>query len=74
MMSVYDSYKDSGIQVIGFVPSHWKSSKFKYNHVEHDSRVGENWEDFPLLSLTKRGVILRDMNSGKGKFPESFDQ
>jgi len=74
MMTVYDSYKDSGIQVIGLVPSHWKRSKFKYNHVEHDSRVGENWEDFPLLSLTKRGVILRDMNSGKGKFPESFDQ
>ena len=25
------------------------------------------------MSLTKRGVVLRDIESGKGKFPESFD-
>ena len=35
--------------------------------------VGETWTDFTLLSLTKRGVIVRDLTDSKGKFPESFD-
>lgn len=35
--------------------------------------VGESWTDFTLLSLTKRGVIVRDLSESKGKFPESFD-
>ena len=35
--------------------------------------VGESWTDYTLLSLTKRGVIVRDLTDSKGKFPESFD-
>jgi type I restriction enzyme S subunit len=35
--------------------------------------VGDNWTDFTLLSMGKPGVTVRDMESGKGKFPESFD-
>lgn len=35
--------------------------------------VGEKWKDFTLLSLTKKGVIVRDLSESKGKFPESFD-
>ncbi len=72
-MNIYDSYKDSGVEVIGIVPSHWKKSKFKFNHTESDHRVENNWTDFQLLSLTKQGVIIRDIESGKGKFPESFE-
>ena len=72
-MNRYDSYKDSGVEVIGIVPSHWKKSKFKFNHTESDHRVENNWTDFQLLSLTKQGVIIRDIESGKGKFPESFE-
>lgn len=35
--------------------------------------VGDNWTDFTLLSMGKPGVTVRDMESGKGKFPESFN-
>ena len=35
--------------------------------------VGGDWRATPLLSLTKRGIIPRDIESGKGKFPESFE-
>lgn len=69
----YDSYIDSGITVLGKVPSQWLKSKFKFQHQEFDLRVGEDSDNFQLLSLTKKGVIIRDINSGKGKFPESFD-
>jgi type I restriction enzyme S subunit len=30
--------------------------------------VGKRHRDYRLLSLTKQGVILRDLSSGKGKF------
>ena len=30
-MKKYDSYKDSGIEWIGKIPSHWKVNKVKYN-------------------------------------------
>ena len=72
-MKKYDSYKDSGIEVLGKVPSSWKKSKFKFQHFEIDERVGEDSSEYDLLSLTKKGIILRDIESGKGKFPESFE-
>ena len=72
-MRRYDSYIDSGIEVLGKVPSSWKKSKFKFQHFEQDERVGEDSTQYDLLSLTKKGIILRDIESGKGKFPESFD-
>jgi len=72
-MERYDSYIDSGIEVLGKVPSSWKKSKFKFQHFEQDERVGEDSTEYDLLSLTKKGIILRDIESGKGKFPESFD-
>jgi type I restriction enzyme S subunit len=72
-MKRYDSYKDSGVEVIGMVPSHWNKTKFKFNHIESDQRVENSWTDYQLLSLTKQGIITRDIESGKGKFPESFE-
>ena len=72
-MKRYDSYKDSKVVVLGEVPEHWITSKFKFHHTESDQRVNENWREYPLLSLTKQGVVLRDIDSGKGKFPESFE-
>ena len=35
--------------------------------------VGERWADTQLLSLTKQGVIDRDIESGVGKYPASFE-
>lgn len=55
------------------VPESWKESKNKYVFRLRKEIVGENWTSYTLLSLTKKGVIPRDLESGKGKFPESFD-
>ena len=35
--------------------------------------VGDDIDAYPLLSLTTKGIILRDMASGKGKFPKDFN-
>lgn len=36
-------------------------------------KAGENADLYTLLSLTINGVIARDIESGKGKFPKDFD-
>ena len=36
-------------------------------------KVGKKASEFVLLSLTTKGVIVRDIESGKGKFPKDFD-
>jgi type I restriction enzyme S subunit len=72
-MEQYGSYRMSEIPCLGSVPAHWKSSKFKFHHFEEDDTVGEYSDDYPLLSLTKEGVVFRDVESGKGKFPASFE-
>ena len=37
-----------------------------------DEKVGSR-KDITLLSLTKQGVIVRDLTESKGKFPKDFD-
>jgi type I restriction enzyme S subunit len=72
-MKHYDSYKDSGIEWIGEIPRHWEVKRFKDCHHEVDDIVGSDWSKYSLLSLTKNGVVKRDIESGIGKFPESFE-
>lgn len=64
--------KDSGIPWIGQIPEHWEVNRNKVFLSEKKEVVGDR-TDFPLLSLTKEGVILRDIESGKGKFPKDFN-
>lgn len=54
-------------------PEHWKRVRNMSFMVEQSESVGKNSNDFALLSLTTNGVILRDMESGKGKFPKDFE-
>ena len=72
-MKPYSSYKDSGEEWIGKIPSGWNPVRNKFLFTIKKTLVGENSSDYKLLSLTKQGIILRDIESGKGKFPEKFD-
>ena len=36
-------------------------------------KVGNRADEYVLLSLTTKGIIVRDLESGKGKFPKDFD-
>lgn len=65
--------KDSGIGWIGGIPAHWDIIATKYILTERSNQVGANWEQFNLLSLTLRGIVLRDMENPEGKFPASFE-
>ncbi len=64
--------KDSGIPWIGMVPEHWARVRYKDVLNIVDEKVGKR-NDLTLLSLTKKGVIIRDLSEGKGKFPKDYE-
>lgn len=64
--------KDSGIAWIGQIPEHWKKARYKDVLSIQDEKVGKR-KDLTLLSLTKQGVIIRDLAEMKGKFPKDFE-
>ena len=72
-MKRYSEYKDSGVQWIGKIPSHWKHYRNKEIIVESKNVVGEESYKYTLLSLTKQGVIVRDLTENKGKFPKEYN-
>ena len=65
--------KDSGIDTIGEVPSHWEVKRVKDIFIESKNKVGSESPSYKVLSLTMKGVIVRDLESNKGKIPASFD-
>ena len=69
----YPKVNDSGISYIGNSPEHWESIKNKFILKISKTVVGNRSSEFQLLSMGKKGVNNRDLESGKGKFPESFD-
>lgn len=71
MENIYDKYKDSGIAWIGEIPEHWEVIPHKRimrkKKIIKELYAGEN-----ILSLTKKGVIIRDLEAG-GKMPTTFN-
>lgn len=71
MENKYDKYKDSGIAWIGEIPEHWEVIPHKRimrkKKIIKELYAGEN-----ILSLTKKGVIIRDLEAG-GKMPTTFN-
>ena len=64
--------KDSGIDWIGQVPEGWEITKHKYIMTKV-KEICAHYEGQDILSLTRQGVVVRDIESGKGKMPASFD-
>lgn len=72
-MKKYKSYQPMGLPWLSQIPQHWSISRNKNVFEESKETVGENFSRYTLLSLTLKGIIPRDVSSGKGKFPQSFD-
>ena len=65
--------KDSEVKWIGQIPTHWEVKRIKDLFVQSKNKVGSKSNLFKVLSLTQNGVIERDIENGKGKFPATFD-
>jgi type I restriction enzyme S subunit len=64
--------KDSGVEWLGEVPEAWQVKPHWAFLTEKKVPVGNLHSELTLLSLTKQGVIVRDLEAG-GKFPTSFE-
>ena len=64
----YAAYKDSGLAWLGKVPEHWGVVPNRGLIRKRKVLVGDEHAAYKLLSLTKMGVIVRDISTGKGKF------
>ena len=66
-------FKNSGVEWLGEIPSHWEMKKHKYCFVLNKEIVGNNSSNLQLLSLTKNGIKAIDKFDQSGKVPISFD-
>ena len=64
----YIDYKESGLPWLGQMPSHWNAVLNRSLVRKRKVLVGKRHNEYRLLSLTKQGVIVRDVSTGKGKF------
>lgn len=64
--------KDSGVDWIGQIPEGWGVKKHKYI-MSKTKTLCSHYSGQKILSLTRQGIITRDVESGKGKMPASFD-
>lgn len=64
---------ESEVPWLGQVPASWELVPFRSVFARSRHIVGARSNDFTLLSLTKQGVIVRDLSQMKGKFPASFN-
>ena len=71
-MKRYEKYKTINLPWLSEIPIHWALNRNKVFLKESKDVVGESSKDYNLLSLTKSGIIPRDVASGKGKFPSDF--
>ena len=72
-MERYNEYKDSSVQWLGEIPSHWDMLALKHILKLRKKLVGKQSYKYDLLSLTLQGIIKRDIDNPTGKFPSSFD-
>lgn len=72
-MKRYRAYKKTPLLWLKEIPEGWELRRNKNFFQESKEVVSEHFSDYTLLSLTLNGIIPRDMDSGKGKFPKDFD-
>ena len=65
MFKKYDAYKDSGVEWIGDIPSHWEIKKLK--HIGN-SIIGLTYSPSDLCSVEEGTLVARSSNIFEGKF------
>lgn len=64
---------NQGIPFLEYIPDSWKLIPNKYLFKYDGKKVGNEWKDYELLSLTTQGVKKKDQTSVGGKVPESYE-
>jgi len=69
----YSDYRNPSLPWLDEIPRHWEMIPNRALMKDQRQVVGERASDYTLLSLTLQGVIARDMEHPKGKFPAQFN-
>ena len=72
-MKRYEKYSIAANLLTNEIPSHWTMMRNRVFLRPKFVPVGQDANKYPLLSLTTKGIVFRDIESGKGKFPKDFD-
>ena len=67
----YDSYKNSGVEWLGQIPSHWEMVRLGSKFIERKEKVSD--KDFKPLSVTKTGVVPQLDNAANRKLVRKDD-
>ncbi len=65
MFKKYHAYKDSGVDWIGSIPTHWNVLKLGSIFEQRNEKVSD--QDYPALSVTKNGIVPQLDNAAKTK-------
>lgn len=71
-ITTYEKTKDSGIEWVGSVPSHWRVHTL-YQLVTQVKEKNSNLQEKNLLSLSYGKIKRKDIDSPDGLLPASFD-
>lgn len=68
----YAEYKDSGVDWMGAIPKEWSISRLKYIFTIRKRIAGTL--DFDVLSITQRGIKVKDTESGDGQLSMNYSK
>lgn len=68
----YDHRRDSGIEWLNDIPTHWKLKRLKFI-VEIAKRIAGK-EGFEVLSITQKGIKVKDVESGEGQLAMDYSK
>ena len=68
----YEAYKDSGVEWLGEVPEHWDVNRLRFIF-EIVKRIA-GADGFDVLSITQRGVKVKDLESGEGQLSNDYSK
>ncbi len=68
----YDDTQDSGIEWLGRIPAHWQLKKLKFV-VDIAKRIAGK-EGFDVLSITQKGIKVKDVESGEGQLAMDYSK
>ena len=71
-MNAYNSYKASGVEWLGDVPSHWEVVRFGHIFAEN-KRKNTGLLETNVLSLSYGNIKEKNLDESKGLLPESFE-
>ena len=67
-LNPYPNMRSSGVPWVGVFPDHWRMTPNRAMLSRRKVLVGTAFNEYTLLSLTKAGVIVRDISTARGKF------